>query len=204
MIANGILGISRMNTDSEFFLRNIVSRVRFLSLARSKRSQWSAIHRPGYWNNLSCDWSSTAWAYSERARDRKRTLGWGLLRRFPPFRYFPNFSTSPKYMLAIEYHVHIWQVSPQLRCGDTCQIWMRFKEWNRYFCQIEYFAYGEIDARNFSNPHPWSALTCMTRASRPTTMMRLWNTSVHTTALKPPCDKNAYQLQANVCEERAL
>ena len=79
-------------------------------------------------------------------------LGWGL--RFPPFRYFPNFSTSPKYMLAIEYHVHIWQVSPQLSCGDICQIWMRFKECNRYFCQIEYFAYGEIDERNFSNPHP--------------------------------------------------
>ena len=87
---------------------------------------------------------------------RGHYLGWGLLRRFPPFRYFPNFSTSPKHMLAIEYHVHIWQVSPQLSCGDTCQIWMRFKECNRYFCQIENFAYGEIDERNFSNPHPWT------------------------------------------------
>ena len=37
--------------------------------------------------------------------------GWGLQSRFPPIRYFPNFSTSPKYILAIEYHVHIWQVS---------------------------------------------------------------------------------------------
>ena len=26
-------------------------------------------------------------------------------------------------MLAIEYHVHIWQVLPQLSCGDTCQIY---------------------------------------------------------------------------------
>ena len=33
--------------------------------------------------------------------------GVGLLSRFPPFRFFPNFSTSPKYMLAFEYHVHI-------------------------------------------------------------------------------------------------
>ena len=74
----------------------------------------------------------------------------------PLFRYFPNFSTSPKYRLAIEYHAHIWQVSPQLSCCDTCQIWMRFKEWNRYFCRIENFACGEIDERNFSNPHPWS------------------------------------------------
>ena len=62
-------------------------------------------------------------------------------------------------MVAIEYHV-------QLRCGDTCQIWMRFKECNRYFCQIENFAYGEVDERNFSNPHPgplwdylWFSLT---------------------------------------------
>ena len=58
-------------------------------------------------------------------------------------------------MLAIEYHVHIWQVWPQLICCDTCQIWMGFKECNRYFCQIENFASGEIDERNFSNPHPW-------------------------------------------------
>ena len=63
-------------------------------------------------------------------------------------------------MLAVEYHVHIWQVSPQLSCGDTCQIWMRFKEYNRYFCQIENFAYGEIDERSFSNPHPWSDTGC--------------------------------------------
>ena len=57
-------------------------------------------------------------------------------------------------MLAIELHVHIWQVSPQLSCGDTCQIWMRFKECKRYFCEIENFAYGEIDERSFSNPTP--------------------------------------------------
>ena len=58
-------------------------------------------------------------------------------------------------MLAIEYHVHIWQVLPQLSCGDTCQIWMWFKYFKRYFCEIENFAYGEIDERSFSNPQPW-------------------------------------------------
>ena len=72
-------------------------------------------------------------------------LGWGLLRRFPPFRYFPNFSTSPKYMLAIEYHVHIWQVSPQLSCGDTCQIWMIFK--------------GDLVKTSPSQNAPWSKRT---------------------------------------------
>ena len=55
-------------------------------------------------------------------------------------------------MFAIEYHVHIWQVLPQLSCGDTCQIWMWFKDCDRYFCEIENFAYGEIDERNFSIP----------------------------------------------------
>ena len=81
--------------------------------------------------------------------------GWGLI-RFPLFRYFPNFSTSPKYMLAIEYHVHIWQVLPQLRCGNTCQICMWLKVCSRYFCDFENFAYGEIDERSFSNPRPLS------------------------------------------------
>ena len=82
-------------------------------------------------------------------------LGWGLLRQFPPFRYFANFSALSKQTLAIEYPVYIWQVSPQLSCGDTCQIWTWFEESNMYFCHIENFAYGEINDRSFSNPHPW-------------------------------------------------
>ena len=63
--------------------------------------------------------------------------GWGLLSQFPLFHYLLNFSASPKYMLAIEYHIHIWQVSPQLSCRDTCQIWMWCKESNRYLGRIE-------------------------------------------------------------------
>ena len=42
----------------------------------------------------------------------------------------------------------------QLSCGDTCQIWMWCKESNMHFCKIENFAYGEINERSFSNPHP--------------------------------------------------
>ena len=49
-------------------------------------------------------------------------LGWGLLSQFLPFRCFPNFSALSKHTLTIEYHIYIWQVSPQLSCGDTCQI----------------------------------------------------------------------------------
>ena len=85
-------------------------------------------------------------------------LGRGLLSQFSPFCYFPNFSASPKYMLAIVYRVPIWQVLPQLSCGDTCQIWMWCKWSNRYFDRIENFAYGEINERSFSNPHPWDAV----------------------------------------------
>ena len=81
-------------------------------------------------------------------------LGWGLLSQFPPFLYFPNFSSLPKHTLTVKHRIDIWQVSPQLSCGDTCQIWMWFEEFNMYFCETENFAYGEINERSFSNPHP--------------------------------------------------
>ena len=82
----------------------------------------------------------------------------GLINLFSPFCYFPNFSTLWKYTLAIEYHVNIWQVSPQLCCSDTCQIWMWFKVFDWYFWNIKNFAYGEINEQSFSNPHSWCAL----------------------------------------------
>ena len=68
-------------------------------------------------------------------------------------------------MLDIEYHVYIWQVSPQPSCGDTCQVWMWFKEPNRYFWKIENFAYGEINERNFSYLHPCLPLGKVPEAS---------------------------------------
>ena len=80
--------------------------------------------------------------------------GWGLLSQFPPFCYFPKFSSLSKHTLTVKYRVYIWQVSPQLSCGDICQIWMWFEESNMNFCEIESFAYGEINEWSFSNPHP--------------------------------------------------
>ena len=97
--------------------------------------------------------------------------GWGLLSQFPPFRYFPIFSALSNHTLAIEYHVYIWQVSPQLSCSDTCQIWMWFEESNMCFCQVENFAYGEINEQSFSNPHP-----------RPILSIHLWVISLALTA----------------------
>ena len=52
------------------------------------------------------------------------------------------------------YHFYILQVATQLSCGDTCQTWKWFEESNMSFCQIENFAYEEINERSFSNPIP--------------------------------------------------
>ena len=90
------------------------------------------------------------------AEFHKRYISHQLLRQFSLFCYFSHFSASPKYILTSEYHVHIWQVSPQLSCGDTWQMWKWCKESNRYFDRIENFAYGEINEQSFSNPHPCS------------------------------------------------
>ena len=68
------------------------------------------------------------------------------------------FFHIPKQTSAIEYHVYIWHVSPQLSCSGTCQICVWFKESDRYFCKIKNFAYGEINERTFSNPTPGNRL----------------------------------------------
>ena len=96
------------------------------------------------------DNESTGIWYSNGYRD----LGWGLLSQFPPFRYFPKFSALSKHTLTIKHTVHIWQVSPQLSCGDTCQIWTWFKVSNLLFWETEICRNGEINGRSFSNPHP--------------------------------------------------
>ena len=46
------------------------------------------------------------------------------------------FSELPQHFVFFEYHVHIWRVSTQLSCSDTCQIWMRFKWYKHYFFKI--------------------------------------------------------------------
>ena len=103
-----------------------------------------------------CWWFETpSWSLWLHCNDGwNHTDPWGLLSQFSPFRYFPHFPLLSKQTLAIEYHVYIWQVSPQLSCGDTCQIWMGFRESNGYFCKIENFASGQISERSLSNPHP--------------------------------------------------
>ena len=91
------------------------------------------------------------------ALDRKQE--WGLLSQFSPFRYFPTFSEWWKQWLPEWYQVHIWQVSPQLSCGDTWQIWTWLKVSNLYFYRIIISRNGEINERSFSNPHPRCVVT---------------------------------------------
>ena len=77
-------------------------------------------------------------------------MGWGLINQFPPFRYFPYFLPLSNHLLPIEYHIHISQMSPQLSCGGTCQIWMWFKESDS--CKTKNFPNGKISERSFSSP----------------------------------------------------
>ena len=63
---------------------------------------------------LSYDWPGAS----------KVTQGWEVRSQIPPFCCLHNVSAFVKQCLAIEYHVYIWQASPQLKFGDTHQIWL--------------------------------------------------------------------------------
>ena len=95
----------------------------FLRMAKiySLVDDWKSNHNLSTFSlyYFQCHW----WQHLNRPCQSPAVLGWGLLSQFPPFRYFPNFSALLKQTLGIEYHVYIWQVSPQLSCGDTWQIW---------------------------------------------------------------------------------
>ena len=54
---------------------------------------------------------------------------------------------------------HIWTITylhatrrSSYSCGDTCQIWMWFKDFKMYFYKIETIAYGEISERALVTP----------------------------------------------------
>ena len=57
------------------------------------------------------------------------------VQNFKMIKWLSNFSTSLEYTLAIEYDVYIWQVSPRVSCGDTCQIWLCFKDQKATFAR---------------------------------------------------------------------
>ena len=65
-----------------------------------------------------------------------------------------QFVTNVKHCLIFEYHVYIQQVSLQLGCGETRQIWVWPKEFSGYFLKSEFFPRKGINERSFSKPHP--------------------------------------------------
>ena len=87
-------------------------------------------------------------------------LGWGLLKLRSLISPWAKFSILQKYLLYSLNHIHIWQMSPQLSCGDTCQIWTRYSIVN--VCFDNNGKYGKF--RNgdnwLSNPHPCSLWHC--------------------------------------------
>ena len=66
---------------------------------------------------------------------------------------FSPFSEFRKQCFPHIFHVHIWQVSPQPSCGDTCQIWSWFKRSSRHFCKIHSVLNGEGNELRFNDPH---------------------------------------------------
>ena len=111
-------------------------------------------HQTEIMRRLTCNWNKhNVWGTFYVGRWPHQ--GWGLLSHFFPFRYFPNFSEWSKQWLPVKCQVYIWQVSPQLSCGDTWQIWTWLKVSDLYFCKIKISRNGEINERSFSNPHPW-------------------------------------------------
>ena len=63
--------------------------------------------------------------------------GWGLLKLRSLISPWAKYSISQKCPLGSLNHIHIWQVSPQLGCGDTWQIWTWYSIHNVCFDIVE-------------------------------------------------------------------
>ena len=81
-------------------------------------------------------------------------------------------------ILSIVYHVHTWQVSKQLGCGDTCLIWSWLNGFKRNICEIK-ISLTE-NRRSSSRPQAVSLGPC--RRSEPwltdPSIKREWHESV--------------------------
>ena len=76
---------------------------------------------------------------AERQFGRKQTSkpGVGVTKLRSLISPLAKFSILSKYLLDYLHHIHIWQVSPQLSCGNTCQIWTWYTIANMYFGDAE-------------------------------------------------------------------
>ena len=48
-----------------------------------------------------------------------------------------HFFISQNYLLGSLNHIHMWQLSPQLSCGNNCQIWTWYSTTNMYLVMLE-------------------------------------------------------------------
>ena len=60
-------------------------------------------------------------------------LGWGFLKLHSIIFLVKEVLIFQEYLLGSLNHFHIWQVSPQHSCGDTCQIWTWYLVGNHCF-----------------------------------------------------------------------
>ena len=64
--------------------------------------------------------------------------------------FFSHFLSN--HLLSMDHCVHIWQVSPQLCCGDTCQIWIWFWGFERYLAKSIIALMEELLKGSFQSP----------------------------------------------------
>ena len=95
------------------------------------------------------DWCSQQWSLSD--------LGWKLLNRFPPFRYFPIFSPLWKHTLAFEYHVNICKVPPQLSSAAAAVVKYSYDSTNlrSNFARSKILLTNELTNGDLVTPTPW-------------------------------------------------
>ena len=93
--------------------------------------------------------------YLVRYRDTSSVAmasGVGLPSQIPASHYFLNFQHCQNTRQLLNMMFIFGRCQPQP--GYIWQLWMWFEECNVYLCHIEKFAYGEINERSFTNPHP--------------------------------------------------
>ena len=92
---------------------------------------------------------------------------WGLLKLRPLIALLAIFQPLWKYKLYPLNHIHICQVSLQLSCGDTCQIWTWYSIEKQCFNSSQKLGKQRIGKNWLSNPHFRSPISLKCRYGVP-------------------------------------
>ena len=82
-----------------------------------------------------------------------KALRWGLLKLHLLISLWVFFSILQKFLLDSFNHINIWQLSLQLSCGNTCQIWKWYSIGKQYFDNDEKSGLQKNRKNLFSKPH---------------------------------------------------